>query len=180
MTVRTVLKMGHPLLMKPSKPVSAFDTPELQTIIHDLEDSMRHYQGVGIAAPQIGIDQQIMLFGFDKNPRYPNEAAVPKTILINPVVTALTEAEDEYWEGCLSVPGIRGLVSRPTRIRYTGYTAEATLIEKSVSGFHARVVQHEYDHLNGMLFPYRIQDPRKLAYTDELDKLSEQQKADIF
>ncbi len=168
MAVRTLLKMGDPLLLEVAKPVTEFNTPELQELVSDLFETMHAHDGVGIAAPQIGVSLQVVIFGFQTNPRYPNAAAVPETVLINPVLTPLTDDEEEGWEGCLSVPGLRGKVPRFTQLRYQGFDMTGQLIDRTVEGFHARVVQHECDHLIGMLYPRRIRDLRQFGYTDVL------------
>lgn len=168
MTIRTVLKMGDPLLLEVAKPVLSFGTPELKELVADLFDTMHAHDGVGIAAPQIGVSLQVVIFGFQANPRYPDEKAVPETILINPVLTPLTDDEEDGWEGCLSVPGLRGKVPRFTRLRYQGFDVEGQRIDRTVEGFHARVVQHECDHLIGMLYPRRIRDLRQFGYTEVL------------
>lgn len=166
MTVRTVLTMGSPSLLEPSTLVTAFDTPELHALIEDLFDTMHAYDGVGIAAPQIGVNQQVVIFGFDDNSRYPDASAVPQTILINPVITPLTDEEDLLWEGCLSVPGLRGEVPRLTKIRYQGFDARGKAIDRVAENFHARVVQHECDHLWGILYPQRMRDMKKFGFVD--------------
>ncbi len=166
MTIRTVLTMGSPSLLEPSTLVTEFDTPELHALIEDLFDTMHAYDGVGIAAPQIGVNQQVVIFGFDDNPRYPDAPAVPQTILINPVITPLTDEEDLGWEGCLSVPGLRGEVPRFTKIRYQGFDAQGTVIDRVAENFHARVVQHECDHLWGILYPQRMRDMKKFGFVD--------------
>ena len=168
MAVRTVLKMGDPRLLRLAKPVENFATPELRTLVGDLFDTMRATDGVGIAAPQIGVDLQVVIFGFEQNPRYPEEGGVPETVLINPVISPLTDDEEEAWEGCLSVPGLRGVVPRVTKIRYTGFDLEGNLIDRQVDGFHARVVQHECDHLIGRLYPTRMRDLTRFGYTEVL------------
>ena len=168
MTVRPVLKMGDPRLLRIAPPVEKFATRELHALIDDLFDTMRATDGVGIAAPQIGVDLQVVIFGFEANPRYPDEVGVPETILINPCVTPLGNDEEEGWEGCLSVPGLRGLVPRWKKIRYTGFDEQGQAIDRTVDGFHARVVQHECDHLIGRLYPTRIRDLTKFGFTEEL------------
>ena len=168
MAVRTVLKMGDPRLLRIAKPVENFATPELRALVGDLFDTMRATDGVGIAAPQIGVDLQVVIFGFEQNPRYPEEGGVPETVLINPVISPLTDDEEEAWEGCLSVPGLRGVVPRVTKIRYTGFDLEGNLIDRQVDGFHARVVQHECDHLIGRLYPTRMRDLTRFGYTEVL------------
>ncbi|WP_283151140.1 peptide deformylase [Silvimonas soli] len=168
MTVRTVLKMGTPSLQEPSLPVAAFDTPELDMLIEDLFDTMHAYNGVGIAAPQIGVNLQVVIFGFEASPRYPDAKPVPQTILINPVITPLSDEEESGWEGCLSVPGLRGEVPRYTRIRYQGFDQHGHAIDRIAEGFHARVVQHECDHLWGVLYPQRIRDMTRFGFLDVL------------
>jgi peptide deformylase len=168
MAIRPVLKMGEALLAQTAAPVTAFDTPELHALIADLFDTMHAHNGVGIAAPQIGISLQVVIFGFDSNPRYPDAEAVPATILINPVLTPLSEEKVEDWEGCLSVPGLRGKVPRHTRLRYEGFDPAGQRIVREVAGFHARVVQHECDHLIGTLYPQRIRDLRQFGYSEVL------------
>ena len=168
MAVREILKMGDPRLLRVAQSVTAFDTPELHALVSDMFDTMAAARGAGLAAPQIGVDLQLVIFGFSNNDRYPDAPPVPQTVLINPTITPLTEAEEEDWEGCLSVPGLRGMVPRFTRIRYTGFDAKGVAIEREVEGFHARVVQHECDHLIGRLYPTRMRDLRKLGFTSVL------------
>lgn len=168
MAVKEVLKMGHPVLQQVAEPVSEFDTPELYALIDDMLDTMRAMDGAGLAAPQIGVSRRVVIFEVEANPRYPDVEVVPRTVLINPVITPLGEEQESGWEGCLSVPGMRGLVSRPARIRYTGYDAAGEPIDREVSGFHARVVQHEVDHLDGILYPQRIGDMRYFGFEEEL------------
>lgn len=168
MTVRNVLKMGTPSLFQPSHPVTEFNTPELHSLIEDLFDTMHAYDGVGIAAPQIGVNLQIVIFGFDKNPRYPDADPVPQTVLINPIITPLTNEQELGWEGCLSVPGLRGEVARFTKISYQGMDRSGQRIERVAEGFHARVVQHECDHLLGILYPQRMSDMKKFGFLDSL------------
>ncbi|MCX7628022.1 MAG: peptide deformylase [Methylophilaceae bacterium] len=168
MAVRPVLRMGDPLLLQVAAPVEQFDTPELHALIQDMRDTMEAMQGAGIAAPQIGVSRQVVIFGVKKNPRYPDAEEVPDTVLINPSLQVLSEDMEEGWEGCLSVPGMRGLVPRHTRIRYTGYDQFGNPIDRTVSGFHARVVQHECDHLWGILYPMRIRDLRYFGFADVL------------
>lgn len=168
MAIRPVLKMGEPLLLATAQTVTEFDTPELHALIVDLFDTMIDSQGVGIAAPQIGVSLQVVIFGFEQNPRYPDADAVPQTVLINPVITPLSDELEAGWEGCLSVPSLRGVVPRYTRIRYQGFDQFGNAIDRSVSGFHARVVQHECDHLFGVLYPLRITDMTQFGYTDVL------------
>jgi peptide deformylase len=169
MTVREILKMGDPRLLRVAQPVRAFDTPELRTLVADMQDTMQAANGAGLAAPQIGVDLQLVIFGTDApNPRYPDAPPVPRTVLLNPVITPLGEAEDEGWEGCLSVPGLRAVVPRWQRIRYSGFDLQGQRIEREAEGFHARVVQHECDHLIGKLYPMRVRDFSKFGYTDVL------------
>lgn len=165
---RPLLRMGDPRLLCRSREVDCFDTPELHALLADMTETMRATNGVGLAAPQIGVDWRVVIFGFDSNPRYPDAAPVPHTVLINPVLTPLTETLEEGWEGCLSVPGLRGSVPRVTRLRYRGYDAKGQLIERVAEGFHARVVQHECDHLDGILYPMRIRDMSKFGFNDVL------------
>jgi peptide deformylase len=168
MAVRPVLRMGDPRLLQPSRPVERFDTPELHALIADMDDTMRALNGAGLAAPQIGVGLQVAIFGVEHNPRYPDAEPVPYTVLINPVLEPLDAAMEEGWEGCLSVPGMRGLVPRHRRLRYRGYDQYRRAIDRSVEGFHARVVQHECDHLAGILYPMRIQDLRNFGFNEEL------------
>lgn len=168
MTVRTVLRMGDLRLLQPATPVTAFGTSELAGLVTDLFDTMAARGGVGIAAPQIGVDLQVVLFGFERSERYPDAPPVPRTVLVNPVLTPLTDETEDGWEGCLSVPGLRGVVPRFTRIRYQGLTPEGEPIDRVAEGFHARVVQHECDHLAGTLFPMRIRDFRRFGFTEAL------------
>ena len=169
MTIREILKMGDPRLLRIAQPVTEFDTDELHLLINDMADTMRAVNGAGLAAPQIGVNLQLVIFGTrDANPRYPDRPLVPPTVLINPVIKALGPEEEEDWEGCLSVPGLRGLVPRPARIRYTGFDPYGDPIDRTVEGFHARVVQHEVDHLIGRLYPTRMRDLTKLGYTEVL------------
>ena len=168
MAVRTVLRMGDPRLLRIAPPVDTFGTAELHALIDDLFDTMHATDGVGIAAPQIGVDLQVVIFGFEHNPRYPDAAAVPQTVLINPQITPLTDEDEDGWEGGLSVPGLRGLVPRARKIRYVGFDAEGRSIDRVVDGFHARVVQHECDHLIGRLYPTRMRDLTRFGFTDVL------------
>jgi peptide deformylase len=169
MTLHTILKMGDPRLLRTAQPVTAFDTDALHLLISDLLDTMRSVNGAGLAAPQIGVDLQLVVFGTaDANPRYPNRPVVPPTVLVNPVITPLGDVEESDWEGCLSVPGLRGLVPRWAKIRYTGFDQYGDPIDRTVEGFHARVVQHECDHLVGRLYPMRMRDLTQLGYTDVL------------
>ena len=168
MAVREILKMGDARLLRVAQPVTAFDTPELRALIADMFDTMAAANGAGLAAPQIGVDLQLVIFGFERNQRYPDAPAVPKTVLINPVITPLDDAVEEGWEGCLSVPGLRGVVPRFERIRYTGFDPKGQPIEREAEGFHARVVQHECDHLVGRLYPTRMTDLTRFGYTSVL------------
>ena len=168
MAVRPVLRMGDPLLLQVAKPVEQFDTPELRELLVDMHETMAALSGAGLAAPQIGVSLQVVIFGVGKNPRYPQAEEVPYTVLINPQLTPLSDAMEEGWEGCLSVPGMRGLVPRYTNLRYRGFDASGQPIDRTVSGFHARVVQHEVDHLNGVLYPMRIRDLRNFGFNEEL------------
>jgi peptide deformylase len=160
--------MGDALLLQSAADVEAFDTPELHELINDMQDTMQYMNGAGIAAPQIGVSQRVVIFGVGHNPRYPDAEQVPYTILINPVLTFVGDEMEDGWEGCLSVPGMRGIVSRYQRLHYRGFDQYGQVIDRLVSGFHARVVQHECDHLDGVLYPMRIQDLRQFGYTDVL------------
>lgn len=168
MTVREILRMGDPRLLVPAAPVTAFGTAELSTLITDMFDTMEAAGGVGLAAPQIGVGLQVVIFGFERSARYPHAPAVPPTILINPVLTPLGTEEEDDWEGCLSVPGMRGMVPRFKRLRYRGFEADGTPIDRCVDDFHARVVQHECDHLAGRLYPMRVRDFTRFGFTDVL------------
>jgi peptide deformylase len=166
--IREILKMGDPRLLRVAKPVQQFDTPELHALVSDMFDTMHAAQGAGLAAPQIGVDLALVIFGFKDNPRYPDAPSVPQTVLINPQITALSDDEESGWEGCLSVPGLRGWVPRFSRIRYTGFDLAGHPIDREVEGFHARVVQHECDHLIGKLYPTRIRDLTRFGFTSVL------------
>ena len=169
MAVREILKMGDARLLRVAKPVEAFDTPELHVLVADMFDTMKAANGAGLAAPQIGVDRQLVIFGTDApNPRYPDAPVVPRTILLNPTITPIGEEEVEDWEGCLSVPGLRGVVPRWSMIRYTGFDPFGDPIDRTVDGFHARVVQHEVDHLWGRLYPMRVRDFTKFGFTEIL------------
>lgn len=168
MAVRTVLRMGHPLLKQIAEPVTQFDTPALNTLVADMFDTMAAYHGAGLAAPQIGVKLRVVIFGFESSPRYPQAEPVPMTVLINPIIEPVGKDKEDGWEGCLSVPGLRGLVPRYTCIRYRGYDLKGNPIRREVTGFHARVVQHECDHLEGILFPRRIQDLTQFGFEEEL------------
>jgi len=168
MTIRTLLRMGDPRLLQPAEPVDAFGTAELAALVVDLFDTMAAHGGVGLAAPQIGVGLQVVIFGFERSERYPDAPPVPQTVLLNPVITPLSELVEEGWEGCLSVPGLRGMVPRHARIRYQGVDPRGQAIDRIAEGFHARVVQHECDHLAGMLYPTRVRDFSRFGYTDVL------------
>ena len=169
MTVREILKMGDPRLLRVAQPVRAFDTPELRALIVDMQDTMQAANGAGLAAPQVGVDLQLVIFGTDTpNPRYPDAPPVPRTVLLNPVITPVGDQEEEDWEGCLSVPGLRAAVPRWKRIRYSGFDPRGQRIEREADGFHARVVQHECDHLIGKLYPMRVRDFSKFGFTEVL------------
>ena len=167
MTVREILKMGDPRLLRVAQPVREFDTRELHALIADMQETMLAASGAGLAAPQIGVDLQLVIFGTDApNPRYPDAPPVPRTVLLNPVITPLGDEEEEGWEGCLSVPGLRASVPRWKRIRYSGFDPKGARIEREADGFHARVVQHECDHLIGKLYPMRVRDFTKFGFTE--------------
>jgi len=168
MAVRRVLKMGDPLLYRKAEPVKGFNTPELDALIADMFDTMAALNGAGLAAPQIGVSQRVAIFSVESNPRYPDVEPVPTTVLINPILTPIGDEMEEGWEGCLSVPGLRGLVTRHKNLRYTGFNQHGKPIDCTVSGFHARVVQHECDHLDGILYPMRLRDIRLLGFEDAL------------
>jgi peptide deformylase len=160
--------MGDPILYQVAQPVEEFNTPELQTLLTDMFDTMEALDGAGLAAPQIGVSLRVVIFGVDSNPRYPDAESVPTTVLINPEIKVLDETTEQGWEGCLSVPGLRGLVPRYVKIRYRGMDPYGHRIERTASGFHARVVQHEVDHLDGKLYPMRITDMLSFGYEDVL------------
>jgi len=168
MAIRTVLRMGDPRLLEPARRVERLDTPELHALIADMEDTMKALNGAGLAAPQIGVGLQVAMFGVEFNPRYPDAEPVPHTVLVNPRLTPVGNEMEEGWEGCLSVPGMRGLVPRYIRLRYQGTDQYGAAIDRTVSGFHARVVQHECDHLAGILYPMRIRDLRNFGFNEEL------------
>lgn len=169
MTVHTILKMGDPRLLRVAQPVTAFNTPDLHRLIDDMLETMAAANGAGLAAPQMGVDLQVVIFGTDApNPRYPDAPVVPRTVLINPVITPLGDEEEEAWEGCLSVPGLRGVVPRFKRIRYQGFDAQGQTMNREAEGFHARVVQHECDHLWGKLYPMRVRDFSRFGFTEVL------------
>ena len=160
--------MGDPRLLQQARPLEFFPTPQLHALIADMEDTMQHLEGAGLAAPQIGVGLRVVIFGFADNPRYPEAGSVPYTVLINPVLAPLSDEIEEGWDGCLSVPGLRGSVPRWRYLRYTGFDTFGQPIERSVEGFHARVVQHECDHLDGILYPMRIRDFSRFGFTEEL------------
>ena len=166
--IREVLKMGDPRLLQQARPLEQFDTPELHALLADMRDTMAHLSGAGLAAPQIGVGLQVVIFGVGQNPRYPQAEEIPDTVLINPLLTPLSDELEEDWEGCLSVPGLRGMVPRHARLRYQGYDETGNRIDRSVSDFHARVVQHECDHLLGILYPMRIRDLSKFGFIQAL------------
>lgn len=166
--IRDILKMGDPRLLQKARPVTQFNTPELRMLVDDMFDTMEHANGAGLAAPQIGVDLQVVIFGFDRNPRYPDAPMVPKTVLINPVLEPLSDEMEDGWEGCLSVRGLRGVVPRHTRLKYSGFDMLGNPIDRVAEGFHARVVQHECDHLIGMLYPMRIKDFTRFGFTEIL------------
>ena len=168
MAIRTVLRMGDPRLLEQAAPVDAFDTPELHALVQDMRDTMAALSGAGLAALQVGISLQVVIFGVAANPRYPDAESVPDTVLINPVLTPLGDEMDEGWEGCLSIPGLRGLVPRYKRLRYQGFDQFGNQMDRTVSGFHARVAQHECDHLQGILYPMRIRDMSQFGFVEEL------------
>jgi peptide deformylase len=166
--IKPVLRMGDPLLFARAEPVTQFDTPELHTLLQDMDDTMRAKNGAGIAAPQIGVSQQVVIFGVGTNPRYPDAEQVPYTVLVNPELEPVGTETEDGWEGCLSVPGMRGVVPRYSQLRYRGFDQFGSVIDRTVSGFHARVVQHETDHLFGILYPMRVRDLRLFGFNEEL------------
>ncbi len=168
MAIREVLRMGHPVLREKAKPVEKFGTPELRALLEDMKETMAAKDGAGLAAPQIGVGQRVVIFGVDHNPRYPDAEPVPFTVLVNPKLVMLTREVEDDWEGCLSVPGMRGVVPRYTKLRYSGFDIEGNPIEREADGFHARVVQHECDHLDGILYPQRMTDMSKFGFNEEL------------
>ncbi len=168
MSVHEILRMGDPRLLRQAEPVLEFNTPALDALIADMFDTMHAANGAGLAAPQIGVNAQLVIFGFKQNQRYPEAPPVPETVLINPVITPLSDETDENWEGCLSVPGLRGVVPRWSRVRYQGFDQFGNRIDREVDGFHARVVQHECDHLIGVLYPMRVTDFSRFGFTDIL------------
>jgi peptide deformylase len=168
MAIREILKMGDPRLLRIAQPVKEFGTPALRALVVDMLDTMEAAQGAGLAAPQIGVDLQVVIFGFTRNDRYPDAPPVPRTVLVNPTIEPLSDEMEEGWEGCLSVPGMRGVVPRHARIRYRGFDESGAPIEREADGFHARVVQHECDHLVGTLYPMRIKDFSRFGFTSVL------------
>jgi peptide deformylase len=168
MAIREVLRMGHPVLREKAKPVEQFGTPELRALLEDMKETMAAKNGAGLAAPQIGVGRRVVIFGVEKNPRYPDAEDVPFTVLVNPKLVMLTREVEEDWEGCLSVPGMRGVVPRYTKLRYSGFDIEGNPIEREAEGFHARVVQHECDHLDGILYPQRMTDLSRFGFNEEL------------
>ena len=168
MAIRPVLKMGDPILLQVAEPVRGFDTPELRALLTDMHDTMQSLNGAGLAAPQIGVSQQVVIFGVGSNPRYPQAEAVPYTVLINPQLDPVDDETEAGWEGCLSVPGMRGLVPRYRKLRYRGFDEKGVPIDRTVADFHARVVQHEVDHLLGILYPMRITDLRNFGFSEAL------------
>jgi peptide deformylase len=168
MAIREILKMGDERLLRVAQPVTEFGTPALRELVADMMDTMKAANGAGLAAPQIGVDLQLVIFGFERNERYPEAPPVPMTVLLNPQITPLSDEEVEGWEGCLSVPGLRGVVPRWNRIRYTGQDLDGRTIEREAEGFHARVVQHECDHLVGKLYPMRVRDFSRFGFTSVL------------
>ena len=169
MAIHEILKMGDARLLRIAEPVTAFDTPELHALVADMRETMAAVNGAGLAAPQIAVNLQVVIFGSTRvNPRYPDRPLVPQTVLINPVITPIGADEEQDWEGCLSVPGLRGMVPRWAHIRYTGLDEMGNLIDRTIDGFHARVVQHECDHLIGKLYPMRVRDFTQFGYTEVL------------
>jgi len=170
MAVERILRMGDPALRRPAAAVELFDTPQLHALVTDMWDTMKASDGAGLAAIQVGVPLRVVVFGIENNPRYPEAPPVPCTVLVNPVIIPLTADEEDGWEGCLSVPGMRGLVSRVTRIRYRGMDPFGNPVDREAEGFHARVVQHECDHLDGVLYPERIRDLRTFGFIEELQQ----------
>lgn len=168
MPARPILRIGHPLLLQPALAVKEFNTPELDALITDMQDSMKKADGAGLAANQIGVLQRVVIFGFEHNPRYPDREPVERTVLVNPEIQIIGDGIESDWEGCLSVPGMRGWVPRHRQIIYRGFNPQGERIQRKAEGFHARLVQHEVDHLDGILYPHRIEDMQKFGYEDEL------------
>lgn len=173
MAVKPVLRIGNPLLLRTADAVTGFNTPELDQLVEDLLDTMQAEDGAGLAAPQIGVSQRVVVFGFESCERYPNSDQVPRTILVNPVIKPVGTDMTDGWEGCLSVPGMRGVVSRYQKIQYSGYTPDGSRIQVDAEGFHARVVQHECDHLDGIIYTQRLKDPKLFGFTEELHMAGE-------
>jgi len=169
MAVRNVIRMGHPTLLATAQPVTDFDNDTLKILVDDLFDTMASLDGAGLAAPQIGVSLRVVVFGIEANPRYPDAETVPTTVLINPTIIQLKDTKEDDWEGCLSVPGLRGKVPRYTHIKYTGFNEKGQVIDRTVDGFHARVVQHECDHLDGILYPQRMIDMKSFGYNEEIE-----------
>ena len=178
MTIHTILKMGDPRLLRVARPVERFGTPELRLLVDDMFETMRSVNGAGLAAPQIGVDLALVIFGFRHNDRYPDAPPVPETVLLNPTIEPIGTAEEEGWEGCLSVPGMRGVVPRFARIVYRGFDLDGTAVEREADGFHARVVQHECDHLIGRLYPTRMRDLAQFGFTSVLFPALEGEEGD--
>ena len=178
MAIRPVLRMGHPILREVAAPVERFGTRDLRELVQDMDDTMRSRNGAGIAAPQVGVSLRVVIFEITVNPRYPQAEPVPYTVLVNPELEPIGTDREEGWEGCLSVPGLRGLVPRWQQLRYRGFDIEGRPIDRTVAGFHARVVQHEVDHLDGILYPMRITDLRNLGYEDVLFPLARDRPPD--
>ena len=166
--IKPVLHMGDPRLLRIAEPVTSFHTQDLAMLLQDMRDTMAHHDGAGIAAPQIGVNLRVVIFGGQPSPRYPGAPSIPDTVLINPTLTPRSSEEEDGWEGCLSVPGLRGIVPRWKQLHYSGYTEEGYFFEREVDGFHARVVQHEVDHLDGILYPRRIRDLTRFGFIDAL------------
>ncbi|NDU85345.1 MAG: peptide deformylase [Ferrovum sp.] len=178
MAVRPILRMGHPVLRVRAREVTAEDWVDLPALVQDMKDTMHQARGVGLAAPQIGVSLRVVIFGFETNERYPDAEAVPETVIINPQWGALGDGEEEDWEGCLSVPGLRGWVPRSKALEYSGWTLDRRPLERKVEGFHARVIQHECDHLDGILYPMRMRDLSRLGFVEELFPDPDQRPAD--
>jgi len=176
MAIHSILRIGDPRLLQTAREVTDFKTATLDTLISDMLDTMKAENGAGLAAPQIGIDLRVVVFGFENNPRYPEAISVPQTVLINPLIKPLSSCMEENWEGCLSVPGMRGMVSRFSEIEYQGFDAEGTPIHVQATGFHARVVQHECDHLDGILYPQRMTDFSRFGFIEELETSGQLQR----
>ena len=172
--IRPILRMGDPRLLQVSRPVTQFDTPDLHALLADMFETMHAADGAGLAAPQIGVPLRVVIFGFEDNQRYPDAPPIPPTVLINPAIEPLSAVLEDGWEGCLSVPGLRGMVPRHVRLRYSGYDAKGEHFTREVEGFHARVVQHECDHLDGILYPMRIRDMRSFGFLQELNLSADQ------